>query len=175
MWQTSLSKGCHTQMLYRTLRRPLQQAKVLNTRWAARQCILLHSGPACCVQHTQGLHTLFFKALLPVSHPLIKREPASPIPPARSLSLMTGYGAQVKWGIDLASEHERYLTEKVFDQPLIVYNYPKDIKVQSCNVRATQPGIKRMQLSCSPCKLSKATVSGHLIPPASLSFMENTN
>jgi len=34
----------------------------------------------------------------------------------------------VSWGIDLASEHERYLTEDVFQQPVIVYNYPKDIK-----------------------------------------------
>eukprot|EP00250_Pteridium_aquilinum_P014639 c22110_g1_i1 orf=386-2074(+) len=34
----------------------------------------------------------------------------------------------VKWGIDLASEHERYLTEEVFKRPVIVYNYPKDIK-----------------------------------------------
>ncbi|KAH7441450.1 hypothetical protein KP509_03G038800 [Ceratopteris richardii] len=35
---------------------------------------------------------------------------------------------EVKWGIDLASEHERYLTEEVFKKPVIVYNYPKDIK-----------------------------------------------
>uniref|UniRef100_A0A1J3GT92 asparagine--tRNA ligase n=1 Tax=Noccaea caerulescens TaxID=107243 RepID=A0A1J3GT92_NOCCA len=35
---------------------------------------------------------------------------------------------QVEWGIDLASEHERYLTEVVFQKPLIVYNYPKGIK-----------------------------------------------
>ena len=34
----------------------------------------------------------------------------------------------VSWGIDLQSEHERYLTEEVFKQPVIVYNYPKDIK-----------------------------------------------
>jgi asparaginyl-tRNA synthetase len=34
----------------------------------------------------------------------------------------------VSWGIDLASEHERYLTEEVYKQPVIVYNYPKDIK-----------------------------------------------
>ncbi|KAK1291556.1 Asparagine--tRNA ligase, cytoplasmic 1 [Acorus calamus] len=35
---------------------------------------------------------------------------------------------KVKWGIDLASEHERYLTEVVFKKPVIVYNYPKGIK-----------------------------------------------
>ena len=34
----------------------------------------------------------------------------------------------VSWGIDLASEHERYLTGEVYKQPVIVYNYPKDIK-----------------------------------------------
>ncbi|AED96795.1 SYNC1 protein [Arabidopsis thaliana] len=34
----------------------------------------------------------------------------------------------VEWGIDLASEHERYLTEVLFQKPLIVYNYPKGIK-----------------------------------------------
>lgn len=34
----------------------------------------------------------------------------------------------VEWGIDLQSEHERYLTEKVFKKPVIVSDYPKDIK-----------------------------------------------
>lgn len=34
----------------------------------------------------------------------------------------------VSWGIDLASEHERYLAEKHFKKPVIVMNYPKDIK-----------------------------------------------
>ena len=37
---------------------------------------------------------------------------------------------QVSWGVDLASEHERYLTEEVFKQPVIVYNYPKEIKAR---------------------------------------------
>ena len=34
----------------------------------------------------------------------------------------------MSWGVDLASEHERYLTEEVFNAPAIVYNYPKGIK-----------------------------------------------
>ena len=34
----------------------------------------------------------------------------------------------VSWGIDLSSEHERYIAEKVFNCPTIVYNYPRDIK-----------------------------------------------
>ncbi|KAI7739788.1 hypothetical protein M8C21_033873 [Ambrosia artemisiifolia] len=35
---------------------------------------------------------------------------------------------KVEWGIDLASEHEKYLTEVKFESPVIVYNYPKGIK-----------------------------------------------
>jgi asparaginyl-tRNA synthetase len=32
------------------------------------------------------------------------------------------------WGMDLQSEHERFLTERHFKCPVIVYNYPKEIK-----------------------------------------------
>ena len=34
----------------------------------------------------------------------------------------------VSWGVDLQSEHERYLTEVAFEKPVIVTDYPKDIK-----------------------------------------------
>jgi asparaginyl-tRNA synthetase len=34
----------------------------------------------------------------------------------------------VSWGLDLQSEHERYLTEKVFRKPVILYDYPAKIK-----------------------------------------------
>ena len=34
----------------------------------------------------------------------------------------------VAWGKDLQSEHERFMTEEHFKQPVIVYDYPKDIK-----------------------------------------------
>ncbi|WP_081413815.1 asparagine--tRNA ligase [Eisenibacter elegans] len=34
----------------------------------------------------------------------------------------------IQWGIDLQSEHERYLVEKHFQKPVIVSDYPKDIK-----------------------------------------------
>ncbi len=34
----------------------------------------------------------------------------------------------VRWGVDLQSEHERYLTEKHAKKPVVVMNYPKDIK-----------------------------------------------
>ena len=34
----------------------------------------------------------------------------------------------VEWGIDLQTEHERYLTEQMFHSPVFVTDYPKDIK-----------------------------------------------
>ncbi len=34
----------------------------------------------------------------------------------------------VEWGIDLQTEHERYLTEEVFKKPVFVTDYPKEIK-----------------------------------------------
>ncbi|MFA9422541.1 MAG: asparagine--tRNA ligase [Sedimentibacter sp.] len=34
----------------------------------------------------------------------------------------------VKWGTDIQTEHERYLSEIVFEKPVFVVNYPKDIK-----------------------------------------------
>ncbi len=34
----------------------------------------------------------------------------------------------VYWGVDLQSEHERYLTEEVYKKPVFLTNYPKDIK-----------------------------------------------
>lgn len=40
----------------------------------------------------------------------------------------TEFEYPVSWGIDLQSEHERYLTEQHFNSPVIVTDYPKEIK-----------------------------------------------
>ena len=45
----------------------------------------------------------------------------------------------VKWGVDLQSEHERYLTEKHAKKPVIVMNYPKDIKALSLPRSTSHP------------------------------------
>lgn len=34
----------------------------------------------------------------------------------------------IEWGVDLQTEHERYLTEEVFNKPIFVTDYPKEIK-----------------------------------------------
>ncbi len=44
----------------------------------------------------------------------------------------------VQWGTDLQSEHERYLTEEHFKQPVVLMNYPKQIK--AFYMRLNPPG-----------------------------------
>lgn len=38
------------------------------------------------------------------------------------------FDVKVEWGMDLQTEHERFLTEQVFKKPIFVTDYPKDIK-----------------------------------------------
>ena len=35
---------------------------------------------------------------------------------------------EVEWGMDLDTEHERYLAEEIYKMPIFLTNYPKDIK-----------------------------------------------
>ena len=46
----------------------------------------------------------------------------------------------VEWGKDLQSEHERFLTEEHFKQPVILTNYPKGIKAFYMRLDDTEPG-----------------------------------
>jgi asparaginyl-tRNA synthetase len=51
---------------------------------------------------------------------------------SQAIDILKNSGAKfefpVGWGLDLASEHERYLTEKHVGRPVVVMNYPRDIK-----------------------------------------------
>ena len=54
------------------------------------------------------------------------------LPYSEAVSILEKSGRKFEftpaWGRDLQSEHERFLTEQHFKQPVIVYDYPKDIK-----------------------------------------------
>ena len=52
----------------------------------------------------------------------------------------------VSWGIDLATEHERWLAEEHFKGPVIVYNYPKEIKSFYMRVNADGKTVAAMDL-----------------------------
>jgi asparaginyl-tRNA synthetase len=53
---------------------------------------------------------------------------------------------KVFWGVDLASEHEKHLTEKVFGGPIILYNYPKDIKAFYMKVNEDDKTVQAMDI-----------------------------
>jgi asparaginyl-tRNA synthetase len=52
----------------------------------------------------------------------------------------------VQWGSDLQSEHERYLTEKKFDGPVILHDYPKTIKPFYMRVNDDQQTVRAMDV-----------------------------
>ncbi len=52
----------------------------------------------------------------------------------------------VEWGIDLQSEHERYLVEKHFKRPVILTNYPKDIKAFYMKVNEDGKTVRAMDV-----------------------------
>ncbi|KAL0285240.1 UNVERIFIED_CONTAM: Asparagine--tRNA ligase, cytoplasmic 1 [Sesamum calycinum] len=53
---------------------------------------------------------------------------------------------KVEWGIDLASEHERYLTKEKSKAPVIVYNYPKAIK--ACDAKVNEDNKTVAEMEC---------------------------
>ena len=52
----------------------------------------------------------------------------------------------VSWGIDLQTEHERYLTEQVFKRPVFVTDYPKDIKAFYMRLNEDKKTVAAMDL-----------------------------
>lgn len=53
---------------------------------------------------------------------------------------------KVSWGIDLQSEHERYLAEKHFGKPVFLTNYPKEIKAFYMKLNEDQKTVRAMDL-----------------------------
>lgn len=53
---------------------------------------------------------------------------------------------KVSWGIDLQTEHERFLTEKVFKKPVFVTDYPKDIKAFYMKMNEDEKTVAAMDL-----------------------------
>jgi len=62
---------------------------------------------------------------------------------------------KLAWGVDMSSEHERYLAEQVFFGPVIIYNHPKDFKAfymrlnddnkTVASMDVVVPGVKRLR------------------------------
>lgn len=52
----------------------------------------------------------------------------------------------VTWGCDLQSEHERYLCEKVFKKPIILVDYPKEIKAFYMKLNKDRKTVRAMDV-----------------------------
>ena len=50
------------------------------------------------------------------------------------------------FGVDLQSEHERYLVEKKFKKPVIITNYPKEIKAFYMRVNEDDKTVRAMDI-----------------------------
>lgn len=67
-----------------------------------------------------------------------------------AISILTDSGENfefpVYWGSDLQSEHERYLTEKHVGRPVIVFDYPKEIKAFYMRVNDDEKTVRAMDV-----------------------------
>lgn len=64
----------------------------------------------------------------------------------KAASSGTKFEFPVKWGMDLQSEHERYLTEQLVGRPVVVMNYPKDIKAFYMRVNDDEKTVAAMDV-----------------------------
>ena len=72
------------------------------------------------------------------------------LPYTEAVEILAGCGAQfefpVQWGNDLQAEHERFLTEKHFKSPVILFNYPRVIKPFYMRVNDDQRTVRAMDV-----------------------------
>ena len=84
-----------------------------------------------CPEELQFFNSFVDKGLLERLNHVVSSDFAR-VTYTEAVEILTNCGKEfdypVSWGIDLQTEHERYLTEEHFKKPLFVTDYPKDIK-----------------------------------------------
>ena len=84
-----------------------------------------------CPQEMQFFNSFVDKGLLDRLHNVVSNDFAR-VSYTEAVDILKNCGEKfdypVEWGIDLQTEHERYLTEKVYKKPIFVTDYPKEIK-----------------------------------------------
>jgi asparaginyl-tRNA synthetase len=92
---------------------------------------LVRHALARCIQDLELFGRFVDKTLLPTLQ-TIAQTPFERIPYSQAIAVLTKsahpFEYPVEFGLDLQSEHERYLTEHYFKKPVIVYDFPKKIK-----------------------------------------------
>lgn len=84
-----------------------------------------------CPQELEFFNNFIDKSLLERLNTLVKSD-YQKVTYSEAVELLKQSGEEFKykieWGSDLQTEHERYLTEKIFKKPVFVIDYPKEIK-----------------------------------------------
>ncbi len=84
-----------------------------------------------CPQEMEFFNSFVDKGLLDRLHQVVDSD-FGRVSYTEAIDLLKKSGAAfkypVEWGVDLQTEHERYLTEQIFKRPLFVTDYPKEIK-----------------------------------------------
>ncbi|MBC8413461.1 MAG: asparagine--tRNA ligase [Nitrospira sp.] len=92
----------------------------------------------------------FYKVMTIDQLKRISESPFTRISYTEAIKLLQDSGSKfefpVNWGLDLQSEHERYLTEQVFKGPVIVTDYPKDIKAFYMKLNQDQTTVAAMDV-----------------------------
>ncbi len=92
---------------------------------------ILHHVKKTCAQELEFFNSFVDKTLLERLDKLMSSN-YKKVTYTEAVDILQKSGQQfqypVEWGIDLQTEHERYLTEQVFGCPIFVVDYPKEIK-----------------------------------------------
>ena len=116
--------------------------------WDMIQAIIKHVMQAC-QQELEFLNKFIDKGLLDRLTTLSQSD-YKKVTYTEAVELLKNSGADfkypVEWGIDLQTEHERYLTEQVFKCPVFVIDYPKQIKAFYMRLNDDQKTVAAMDL-----------------------------
>lgn len=84
-----------------------------------------------CKDDIQFLNDMYDKELIARLESVLKEDFVR-LPYTEAIDILSKSGqkfdVQISWGMDLQSEHERYLVEKHFNRPVILIDWPKEIK-----------------------------------------------
>lgn len=102
-----------------------------------------------CIEDLQFLNDMFDKELIDRLQGVVNT-PFQRITYTEGIEILINSGVKfeypVEWGVDLQSEHERYLVEKHFKKPVIVTDYPKDIKAFYMKLNSDNKTVRAMDI-----------------------------
>ena len=102
-----------------------------------------------CPEEMEFFNAFIDKGLLERLHNIVNSD-FNKITYTKAVELLLESGQEfeypVEWGIDLQTEHERYITEQIYKAPVFVTDYPKDIKAFYMRLNEDGKTVRAMDL-----------------------------